>query len=187
MFKIVESVTVELILKPVIPYSFSLLKTMFSISFFFFENSAVKVPSCLMLISLKYIKLDPFLKSSFYYLSLKFFNVLKFLSAELYEPRSFWALKFLSSEIYGSRNFLISKFLSSEIYWFWKFSDLEIFWFWIFFGFFIFSSFFFKQIKKTGTKLNKIIYFFLSKQWLIHQHLLNYSIATNKNLHKITF
>ena len=63
-----------------------------------------------------------------------------------------------------------------------------------FWKFFLFIFFFFlicfsiwKKIKESDKKLNKRIYCSLSKQWLIHQQLLNYCIGTSKIYKKFDF
>ena len=75
--------------------------------------------------------------------------------SEISDPWSFWTLKFMSPEV----------------------SKL-----WIFFDFHFFFCFFWnlKKIKETNKKINKRIYCFSSKHWLIQQQLPNNSIATSK-------
>ena len=62
---------------------------------------------------------------------------------------------------------------------------LKIFSFHFFFFLICFSIW--KKIKESDKKLNKRIYCSLSKQWLIHQQLLNYCIGPSKIYKKFDF
>ena len=70
-----------------------------------------------------------------------------------------------------------------------KFLNSENFWISFFFEISFFLKFFliWKKIKETNKNLNKRIYCSLSKQWLIHQQLLSYCIATSKIYKKFDF
>ena len=90
------------------------------------------------------------------------FWTLKFLTLEVSDPWSFWPLKFLDPEVSEPWSFWTLKFLSPEV-------CLIFFVFWDM-----------KKIKETDKKLNKRIYCFLSKHWLIQQQFPNNNIATSK-------
>ena len=108
------------------------------------------------------------LTRSWHYLTLTLTRSWHCLTLTLSDTGIDWVLKFLSSE-----NFLFSLFFRFHFFW-----D---------FIFFFDSFLIWKKIKETNKNLNKRIYCSLSKQWLIHQQLLSYCIATSKIYKKFDF
>ena len=76
-------------------------------------------------------------------------------------------------------SFLRFHFFLEISFFFWDFIFFEISFFWYFLSW--------KKIKETDKNVNKRIYCSLSKQWLIHQQLLSYCIATSKTYKKFDF
>ena len=121
------------------------------------------------------------------------------------DPDIIWSWHYMTLTLSRSWNFWVLKFFWFHFF-FLRFHFFEIlfylffflrFSFYLRFHFFEISFVFFswdfiffrseKKIKETDKNLNKRIYCSLSKQWLIHQQLLSYCIATSKIYNKFDF